>query len=684
VVTYYYSLLMVGDVFTKINSSQKTLSRVVPNRMPVYTSSPLTSKAVQSPEFVARGIEKQTAGREVDLLGFPHAKQSAYDEYVSNLSAFLFATSVNKTVACNAAFFDPKLDASFYVPIPLPSVVTSPLEPVRNEDERTRFQESLKRESKIVRYVNQQNYLLERPTISEIRSLPRNVNANTPSPPNATSLLGFKQFLQTVKVLSLFLATHSYPAFQSPEAFDSLFADDSFIAIKKTYGVNKSMRYDPDEAKFGAEDKETYNSWEWLEGDKTLATWKTKLASKESVVVAKPAPLRPEINYGPPHEIPSLPGILFPYFHGLLEPSKTDLIRVVRRFFLPSFGATKEKLMENFNEWKRGVNTWYRTDEGMILSHIFLLIELALECQARLFLIIAQGRYLGAVIQGYHFTVLKDGVPVEHESTTALRASAFALDDHSKALEEICEKLSLLEVVDSGIEMQSEINPRSIKCGRQLHKEILRRKIPSQDEIQELEELMGKVHFEERYYPMAIDKIELIWSRLSKQERLEPEAPMYIPPGHLWDTSIEYDILSAFGPLAPSFLDARGTEYSIPEGATAADPLSQRDANGERPLDFILVAGKKLPTAVGDLKNVVSKRRIRQNPVERASGYRTLKFSGSARDRIWTLMKELPYEVKVTGKRNRGQEEESSAGPSSKKSKGKSMEEVAFSLDDLF
>jgi len=651
----------------------------------IYYSSKLAAKAVQAPEFVTREITGQTTARAGDcvIIGFPHVKQLAYDEYRSNICAFLFATAKQQRIACDATYYSPQLDSSLFLPLPLPSLVVAPNEPILNEDARTDFLKALKVQAEVIRYINQPMYLIHNISIAALKTLPP-VNTIAASPPNATSLFGLKQYLITVKAVSLFLATHSYPAFSAEDDDDSIYEDHSHIASSKPLKPIATLRFNPDDSKITKEEETIFAvDAPFAEDDESWVRAKVTMRAANSVTVAKPAPLRPSINYGPPNEVPYLPGYVFPYFQNMMEPALGVLKSTFSSLFMNLLGDSQEKLEAGWRDWARGAGYWYKTEQGMVMFHILQLIRIALDAQARLFLIISNGRYLGAAILGAKFTIFKGGEAIRPGTNDQVQLRVQELDEHGKALTKICEVLSGLDIRDEIISTQT-ITPRQIRGTRHLFEEIQRREKAEGSDLEELTEQLGRLNFVENYHTFHLDKITELMRRLALSEEYSSPAPMHLPPAHIYDQSLEFNILSVFGPMAPSFVDQRGTEYPIPTGPSAPDPLSVVDpVTGKRPLDFILISGKKLTTAVNDLVHVRKQRKIRQNPMERAAGYRTIKFTGNGRSQIWDMMKLIPYEKSKGKKRMGADDEDVDMDRPAKKSK-KDREDIEVTFDEFW
>jgi hypothetical protein len=92
----------------------------------IYTATPLTGKAVQSPAFQKKGIEGYTAGRlaQIHHVGVAAEKQLAYDGYVANLPAFLHATAVQTKVVTTKTWYPTPLNNEHTIPLALSSLYT--------------------------------------------------------------------------------------------------------------------------------------------------------------------------------------------------------------------------------------------------------------------------------------------------------------------------------------------------------------------------------------------------------------------------------------------------------------------------------------------------------------------------------------------------------------------------------
>jgi hypothetical protein len=235
---------------------------------------------------------------------------------------------------------------------------------------------------------------------------------------------------------------------------------------------------------------------------------------------------------------------------------------------------------------------------------------------------------------------------VEPDSAGAVRTDALSLDGHSAAVETIRE---ILQDVAGVTAMMDDLD---LSSTRKVFHAINAVPKVGDEEMEKLTEAVSKLSFDEVFWFPNVQDILRAIRALIGEEEVDDNWPMYLDPSMLYDTSRANMVLSAFGPTAPAFVDAQGSDFPIPKGLTAEDPLSEFDATShKRPLETILLTMKRLPHAAGDWKNVVKKRRIRQNVVERAAGFRTIEFRGQSRDDIWSALKRMPFEEEKKRKR---------------------------------
>jgi hypothetical protein len=357
----------------------------------------------------------------------------------------------------------------------------------------------------------------------------------------------------------------------------------------------------------------------------------------------------------------------------------------MRRFFLRNFGNDDTGIDKAFKAWRLGHTNIFRSNSGKILSHIFLCVQAALEAQARIFVIQSGRRYLGCAIIGYNFHLTINGIIQTPETVEGLRTLLTKLDPHAQAVEEVVTVLRGLELKEAGMD---DISGEKLTDGKAVWKEINRRERAEKDDMESLKDAVGRLSFEERY--LQLSKADILrWIRLmtpipGDEEEVE-SLPMYLAQDMIYDTTREHQVIAAFGPMAPSFLNLSGGRFKFPADPTETDHASIPDPlNGnKRPLERLLVVGKKIPAAVSDWRKMLRSREISQNQAKRDAGYRNVAFTQGARDELWEALKRIPVPVRPTKRRRgEGEDEDDNAGEGG--SNGKKARTNKVAVENLF
>jgi hypothetical protein len=285
---------------------------------------------------------------------------------------------------------------------------------------------------------------------------------------------------------------------------------------------------------------------------------------------------------------------------------------------------------------------------------------------------------LGCAILGYKTSIITETAVLIPDSPSDVLKLARSLDDHSDAVGRICELISSMKL--KGTDDVEAVSIVNIPNARSLHSEIMRRDFPEAANVTEITELAKRLTFAETYWPMTVHYVVRALEVIVGKQEMGPDDPMYLSHLNILDASTAFKVWSAFGPHAPSFVDAAGTDFQIPRGLNAPDPLSIRDPSTRTPaLSSIIISGKALNTAISDWKNVEKTRRIRLNLAERARGFRTITFTNTARDQIWNILKQIPWnEDEVTGSKRRREDDDDDTmeGPSRKNAEVKKSKKI--------
>jgi hypothetical protein len=122
------------------------------------------------------------------------------------------------------------------------------------------------------------------------------------------------------------------------------------------------------------------------------------------------------------------------------------------------------------------------------------------------------------------------------------------------------------------------------------------------------------------------------------------KSPMYVASAtELFRKDTIFRCLSQFGPNAPSAINRGGAIIKIPRTIDDVQSKEGVTTTTQRPEEAyphssILIAQKVLDVACTDMKEMISKKHIMQDPKERAKSARNLAYEGETLKRIWAAL----------------------------------------------
>jgi len=357
---------------------------------------------------------------------------------------------------------------------------------------------------------------------------------------------------------------------------------------------------------------------------------------------AKPSPYLPSINYGTPNSVPAMPGLLAPYFHGLIEADYQFIPRVIGDYFLRSLGENKDRAIAAYKSIKGGHSTWVQTKEGLELAHIVQGMKLAIVTQTRLFVILEQGTYNGFVLLGAGFTVYMHDRKYRPDDVDDLQEHLSNLTSHRRALSEICEMLSKIRI-EATASLQV-IDPARVEGARVLHREIaIRKKNITGDEKVQIEKLGIDLAFPEHYLKPTVKHVQEMIALVVSEDVPQLSSPMYLPVDRFFSDDHFFIVMSQFGANAPSFRTTGGDEFKIPklgeEDSLSAMIEIGKDKKKVKVMSDIRVSMKVLNVAISDFRTLLNTKSISFKPKERAGMVRQIVFGGAERDELWTTLR---------------------------------------------
>lgn len=463
-----------------------------------------------------------------------------------------------------------------------------------------------------------------------------------PHPMGATNLAGLQALHKAMAIITWFLKTQYYPAFHGPVAdaeeglstFDTL---EGFITSKRkgTFALRygKRLRLEGEDETMAEED-ETMGG---VGDDQGLEAIEVGSGSS-SVPKAKPSPIPAQI-VGDPTSIPTLPGLCFPYFPNMIEPDTNFVASIVAHWFLECLGDTREEIISGHKALKGGIGSFARTASGMILQHIFAGIKLAIEAQARLYLLVSDGRYTGFTLHGWYFTVVIDGYKHRPVVFEELLKKVQLIDEHAVAVARIMERLSRLRLKDSNKKptkawLQGEraklSNARGIA-------DLVRKFDLEEDDGTEIEKLSNKLAFPQRFWDLSVENILKAIDLLVSKSFPPPDAPMFTRGGVVTTSSPLLSTFACFGESAFSFRVAGGVQTKIPVDRASDTLFKQYRGKNDKvviPSPVIIVGRKSLGLCVEDWVHFESDHLFLMKK-SRDSPFRNVTFGGPKAKELW-------------------------------------------------
>jgi hypothetical protein len=635
----------------------------------IHTARHLPAGNQTIPLFTLRGLDNYAPIpiSHIGIHGVPLQRQVAYTQYAYNIASFLFATDAKKTITVTGQPLG-TLRHSQHTPILSPPVHFT-LKKGVNSDMSTKLLNALGPGSSTT--TSGKTTIFQAPALpnaiidSIVNLCPSHFNCGR----DAVNPAGAMAFRFLNSVCHTFLRTHSYPAF-SEETDESLVEINMLLAGKTEYyarmkkddkGVEKEA-FDPKAYSRILTDlaNETSGESEMEVDDdrpliKQLRTTQGRIRSSgtDAVLKAKPCPT-PQTNIGTRFEAPNLPGILFPYFHGLIQPDAVFLHSTILSHFFQLLGSTVQNCQELFLILRRGCGSLSTTKEGMMITHLLKGITLALESQARCYMIFEANEYKGFVLYGAQFVVFDSTKWIVPGSEEEIRDALNRMDPHEASVGHLVQIFGKMKTEGdySGPTVTSSTfqEPKNlIDVFRGLDLSEI-----DDDVIKEIDKYLRGLNFMGTGYwarnPQTIvDALKII----ATEGSVKLERPTYFSSIRLPIHTKEYAALSKFGPESFSLWNERGSDISCKASETQIVSSGKRKA-GEIDLyanmpQKILVTPKPLGVAVSDMTKVVNKGMIKIDLGERAGKYRNICVENEEmRKAVWRELVEISRDAHST------------------------------------
>lgn len=457
----------------------------------------------------------------------------------------------------------------------------------------------------------------------------------------STNLAGYQGLFKAMGIITWFLKTHTYPAFSGPIDENEEGGGAFDIIEGLVSGKRKGVFGDRAGAKKGKGDEEVEDDVEMDDVEEDVSGLEDLRfgTGEESIPKAKPS-TTPDIIFGTYNDMPTLPGLVFPFFDDMLETDTNFVASVVRTYFLECLGDTRDGILAGYRAFKGSMGSVAPTLTGKVLQHIFGGIKLAIESQARLFLLYDQKRYLGFTIHGWYFTISIDGYkhrPLVHKE---LLGKVRLIDEHAVAVAEILAKLMKMKLdtgkkptkkylQDAKVDVVS--NPRKLA-------DLIREfDLSDQDDVVEIEKLANRLSFPQRYLEFSVENVLRAVDLLVAGSFPPVDLPMYVRGGTLTTLNPVLSVFAMFGNEAFSFRTAGGKPTRIPKDNaedTLFKPYRGKAGKEVRPNPSLIISKKSLGLCCEDWIAFLADKSFLVK-ITRDSAFRCVVFGGPKAKSLW-------------------------------------------------
>lgn len=623
----------------------------------IYTARNIVGKDKTTPLFSLKGLPNITPSTisNLNIQGLSLERQVAYTQYSANISSFIHATLSGKTVTVSPA---PLGSLSVAQKLPLdPPTISFTLMKALDSDRSERLVGNLGPGAS--RTQSGKTTIFHAPALP-LESLGLVNTVATPffnAGRDAINPKGMKAYVFLNTVISAFLYVHSYPAFRNedPESlttFDQLVSGElGGLYYAKDYkeknesGVEVEKVRDLSEYSYTLNENNKRSRDAGMEVDSpeknpNKSAGFLRFSGTETVFRAKPAK-KHQVNIGTVNDIPKLPGLIFPYFHGLIQPDAVFMNSMILRRFYQLMGDTHEKCQTTYIELRHGINSLASTSRGMELCHMLLGIDLALDTQSRCFLIIDKNKYLGFALLGARFAIFSNTKWFAPASVEDMVEAVSRMDPHESAVSDIIEKLEKLKTAG---QYDGLTTKHIFSEPRTFVEELAKLKLNEleEEDVRDLDRFVRSLNYMGTgYLSQNPQMIAEMLTTLASTSDIALSRPTYLPSIKAPFDDKSFKLLSRFGPEAPSFWNDRGSEIVCkPVDRSVVTTGGKRkvgdsDIFGNMPVR-LLITPKPLLLAVRDMNKVIETGKVKMDVKERAGKYRNISLeSEDTRKSVW-------------------------------------------------
>jgi hypothetical protein len=606
---------------------------------------PVVSRAVQATkEYIARGLEGLTVGKigDVPIFGRANSQQLAYDGYRANIECFIQATASKTKIVTSSEGFSFPDDYEFQAPFALPRTVFK-LSGDMSTEQRGRFENSLRSEGLEKVDGKEKNlYTIQRPSPTTLKKLKQIAHPRTIHLTDYAQLEGTLDLLPVFNYLDAFLATNTYSYKKSdyPVSNETKRIIHAELRACGKQWYREGFSEKKDSLKKIALGKEVPQGRKVDHAETEDLTPHMDTEYPQTIVlVAKPSLNPSSASWGHPSSVPNKSGLVFPYFDGMLLADTGFVRRSVSTFFLRLMGENTKAAHSSFAILRKTMGTATTTPQGIVLTHVLMGIDLALQTQTQVYLLFDGTAYLGFVLLGEEFIISMRGKLYEPLAPADLRKELLEMHTHDGALEALVGIFGQCTLTggDNGMITKEEIETGPLLLNQLAEIDTER---TDKEVIGKLSEMLKRLNFPGDYLSFSPTNLRWAIEQMTLFVDIELTDEKVFIPIKDWEGMQRKvaQVMACFGPRSPSFIDPKGREITVRTSSFFGE-YEGEGRTRKRTNNRFIVYEKILTQAIKDWDKLEKDGKMKINLEERAIGSRGHVFQNDSIDVIWNALK---------------------------------------------
>lgn len=573
----------------------------------LYFGHPNNGARTVAPALEARNIDMlRAAPCDINIIVIPEAKQAAFSSYISFLPAFIMAYFKRVTLSTRLPCFPIMTPVDKFIPFVMPPLIVDFAKPLSTENTNILSEIGFDQIT-----IQNKKTAMVFPTynLDQLRQI-LNMGANTITPTTVNSVNGdaARIVILLLKICSGFFLAHNYPAYSDEDhPITDPEMDKSFERSEK-----RKRPVDDDD---GRETTPTTASPAVVEPDENDSSTSTSVTSKE-IILYRAKPPRIDTNcWGDATQIPSGSGIILPYIPDLATYDRNTVPAVIRQFFFLCLGSTVNEAIVMYDKLCSAWGIIHRTEAGNVLSHLFRVIEIALQSQSRAYPLFSGSTYNGCILSGARFKLYVRGQVYKPASYDQLQESLSCLKLHTSVLQHIAAL--------SGVMDHSQVT--DVTSMRQLSNTLMGCET-SEDSRDKIKREVVHLSFPQKFWginPFTLNRMFDLLGAIGTE--IPHDVPMH--PHHIFERDRVASVLSAFGYMAPTFLIPSSPSIGLVRSASAPHCFAVRTV--------------ALNSAITDMHSVLKTKKITNNPANLSKAHQDRSYNGADKTNIWKGLVDL-------------------------------------------